>query len=103
MLTKEQRKEGRRLTDLEVRQLRDLHSDDNYTIRSPLCVEVCDELLELRKLTTRCEDIPELLGVLKELLEVDEAWHGSVNSHMAKARSHARRVIKAIEGKTGKP
>lgn len=47
-MTPEQRAEGRRLTDLEVRQLRDMHADENYTIRSPLCVEVCDELLRLR-------------------------------------------------------
>ncbi len=42
---------------------------------------------------------PELLEALKELLRVDDEWHGSVNSEMAGARQKARKAIAKAEGK----
>lgn len=44
---------------------------------------------------------PQLLETLKELLRVDDEWHGSVNSEMAHARNQARAAIRLAE--TGKP
>lgn len=41
---------------------------------------------------------PDLLEACRELLRVDDEWHGSVNSEMAHARSMARVAIaKAVE------
>ncbi len=37
---------------------------------------------------------PELAEALKELLRVDDAWHGAVNSEMSHARSMARAALK---------
>lgn len=41
---------------------------------------------------------PALLRALEELLRVDDAWHGSVNSEMAAARRAARATLLAARG-----
>lgn len=41
---------------------------------------------------------PALLRALEELLRVDDAWHGSVNSEMAAARRAARAALLAARG-----
>lgn len=41
---------------------------------------------------------PVLLRALEELLRVDDAWHGSVNSEMAAARRAARAALLAARG-----
>ena len=38
-------------------------------------------------------DRDELLAALRDLLRVDDEWHGSVNSEMAAARSKARAIL----------
>lgn len=38
-----------------------------------------------------------MLEALKELLRVDDEWHGSVNSEMAHARNQARAAIEKAE------
>jgi hypothetical protein len=43
---------------------------------------------------------PDLLAALKELLRVDDDWHGAVNSEMSQARSLARSAIRKAKGGT---
>ena len=45
-------------------------------------------------------DRADLLAALRELLRVDDEWHGSVNSEMSHARSVAR-VLLAKHAATG--
>ena len=56
-------------------------------VGAALLTESAHEVTQLRK------DRDELLAALRELLRVDDEWHGSVNSEMSHARSVARTIL----------
>jgi len=53
-------------------------------------------LVQIEKLES---DRARLIEALRELLRVDDDWHGSINSEMSQARAVARSLLLELEGK----